>query len=61
MFEFYTRKIDPEDVRFQEFISSYVAAKNVKNPETVRYVELYKIVQDGIREFIEQRNERPRK
>jgi hypothetical protein len=57
MFELYARKIDPEDSRFQEFISNYVAAKGVKNPETVAYVELYKIVQGGIREFIRQDKE----
>jgi len=54
MFELYTREINPEDQRFQEFISNYVATKGVKNPETVTYSELYKIVQNGIREFIKQ-------
>jgi flavoprotein len=61
MFELYARKIDPEDTRFQEFISNYVAAKGVKNPEAVTYAELYKIVQGGIREFIKQGKEHSRK
>jgi len=61
MFELYTSKIDPNDQHFQEFISNYVAAKGVKNPEAIRYVELYKIIQDGIREFIKQEREPLRK
>jgi hypothetical protein len=61
MFELYIREIDPEDQRFQEFISNYVASKGVKNPETVTYSVLYKIVQNGIREFIRQGKERSRK
>jgi hypothetical protein len=57
MFELYTRKIDPADPRFQDFISNYVAAKGVKGPEILSYAELYKIIQGGIREFIRQEKE----
>jgi hypothetical protein len=61
MFELYVRKIDPEDSRFQNFMSNYVAAKRVKNPETIPYVELYKIIQGGIREFIRLQEEHTNK
>ncbi|HUK26971.1 MAG TPA: hypothetical protein VLV31_00990 [Candidatus Acidoferrales bacterium] len=61
MFELYASKINPHDPHFQEFISNYIAAKGVKNPESLRYVELYKLIQEGIREFIKQQREPTKK
>ena len=61
MFELYSRKIDLEDSRFHEFITNYVAAKGVKNPGALTYVELYKIIQGGIREFIRLQEEHTNK
>ena len=61
MFELYASIIDPSDAKFQEFISNHVAAKGVKNAESISYVALYKITQEGIREFIKQEREHVRK
>ena len=61
MFEFYSTAINPDDQKFQEFIRRYVASKEPKDPETIRYSQLYKIIKKGIREYISQKKERSKK
>ena len=61
MFELYSANINPDDQKFQEFIRHYVASKDPKDPQTVPYSQLYKIVKEGIREYMNQRKERPKK
>jgi hypothetical protein len=54
MFEMYIKNIKPDDERFNSFISNYVAQKGIKNPQALPYSDLYRIVKDGIREYIKQ-------
>jgi len=54
MFELYLSKIDAEDPQFRQFIADYAANKDVKNPETIPYSQLYKLVRSGIQEYIKQ-------
>ena len=61
MFELYISNIDPDDSRFQQFISNYVASKGVNNPETIPYSQLYAIVRQGIREYIKRDEKRREK
>jgi len=51
-FELYARTIDPDDPEFQTFIKQYVSKNETKNPESVPYSELYKIIREGIREYL---------
>jgi hypothetical protein len=51
-FELYARNIDPDDADFQAFIRHYVSTKETKNPESIPYLELYKIIREGIREYL---------
>jgi len=53
MFELYSANINPDDPKFQEFIRKYVASKQ-KDPQTIPYSQLYKIVKEAIREYINQ-------
>ena len=64
MFELYARNIDPYDAEFQAFIKRYLSLKERRNPESIPYPELYKIIRDGIREYLkktEQAKGRPKK
>jgi len=61
MFEFYIRNIDPDDEHFQAFIRNYVSTKEFKDPQTLPYSVLYKILQEGIRQYISQKKEGPKK
>ncbi len=61
MFELYSANINPDDQKFQEFIRKYVAGKEQKDPQTIPYSQLYKIVKEGIREYMTQRKGRPKK
>lgn len=61
MFELYSKKIDPDDPNFQEFIRKYVASKEQKDPQTIPYSQLYMIVREGIRKYINQTKERSKK
>jgi len=54
MFERYAQNINPEDERFHEFISNHLAKKNVKDPKALPYAELYKLIKEGIREYLGQ-------
>jgi len=61
MFELYSATIDPDDQKFQEFIRNYVASKEPKDPQTIPYSQLYKIIKEGIREYLNQKKERCKK
>ncbi len=56
----YVRNINAEDERFKFFISKYLEGRGVKNPETVPYSELYKVIKGGIREYLRQQQLRKR-
>jgi hypothetical protein len=58
MFEHYTRNIDPEEARFRTFLSDYIADKGVKDVQALPYSELYKVIKEGIREYL--RRQEPR-
>jgi hypothetical protein len=53
MFELYAHKIDPDNTNFQAFIKRYVGIKETRNPEAIPYAELYKIIREGIREYLQ--------
>ena len=61
MFELYSANINPDDPNFQEFIRNYVTGKEQKDPQSVPYSHLYKMVREGIREYMNQRKVRPKK
>ncbi len=61
MFERYAQNIDPEDERFHEFISDYLALKEVKDAKAIPYSELYKLIKEGIREYLRQQQPRSKK
>jgi hypothetical protein len=52
MFEMYARNINPEEERFQAFISKYIADKGITNIRAVPYVQLYTLIKEGIREYL---------
>jgi len=52
MFQRYTRNIDPESEPFLKFITRYLAERNVKNPRGIPYSELYKLIRNGVREYL---------
>jgi hypothetical protein len=58
MFELYSENIDPGNQNFQEFIRNYVATIEPKDPQTIPYSQLYKVIKEGIREFMSQKKER---
>jgi len=58
MFELYARNVDPENPAFQEFVKSYVSAKDSRNPETIPYPQLYAMIREAIREFISKTSKR---
>ena len=49
--------INPEEQRFQTFISSYIADKGVKDVQALPYSELYKFIKEGIREYLRKQAE----
>ena len=60
MFESYIRNINPEEERFQAFISNYIAEKGVKDIQALPYADLYIIIKEGIREYLRKQEPRPR-
>jgi hypothetical protein len=54
MFELYAHNIDPDEPGFQNFIKSYVAAKDSRPPETIPYSHLYTLIQEAIRQYLHQ-------
>ena len=59
MFERYIRNINPEE-GFQAFLSNYIAEKGVKDIQVLPYSELYKVIKEGIREYLRKQEPRPR-
>jgi len=57
MFERYILNINPEEQRFQTFISSYIADKGVKDVQALPYSELYKFIKEGVREYLRKQAE----
>ena len=60
MFQLYAQNIDPESEHFLTFITKYLEMKNVTNPRAVPYPELYKLIKNGIREYLHQQESRGR-
>ncbi|MGA2789894.1 MAG: hypothetical protein ABSF00_03890 [Candidatus Bathyarchaeia archaeon] len=60
MFERYICNIDPEEERFQAFLSNYIAEKGVKDIQALPYSELYKVIKEGIRKYLPKQEPRPR-
>ncbi len=60
MFEMYVRNINPDEERFNAFISNYLAERGVKDPQTLPYSELYRVIKDGIREYLKQQQPKTR-
>ncbi len=54
MFERYVQTVNPDEKRFQAFISKYITGKGVKELESFPYSELYKVIKEGIREYLRQ-------
>jgi len=54
MFQLYEQNINPESEHFLTFITQYLEMKNVTNPRAVPYPELYKLIKNGIREYLHQ-------
>jgi len=54
MFQLYAQNINPESEHFLTFITKYLEMKNVTNPRAVAYPELYKLIKNGIREYLHQ-------
>jgi hypothetical protein len=55
MFQRYAQSIDPDDKRFTGFITQYLRDRNVKDPEALRYSELYNLIKEGIRAYFDRR------
>ena len=60
MFEMYARNINPDEERFNIFISNYLGERGVKDPQALPYSELYKVIKDGIREYLKQQQPKTR-
>lgn len=61
MFERYVRNINPDDAHFKAFISKYVEEKLARDPNTTPYSELYKVIRNGIREYLGQQESEAKK
>jgi hypothetical protein len=53
MFEFYSHNIDPDDAVFQSYIKEYVSTRDSRSPNAIPYSDLYKMIKQGIREYIQ--------
>lgn len=51
MFQRYEQNIKLEQ-SFLTFISQYLAERQVKDPKALPYSQLYKLIKDGIREYL---------
>jgi hypothetical protein len=62
MFQRYAQKVTL-DQSFLMFISHYLTQRQVKDPRAVPYSELYKLIKDGICEYLRlrERDDQPRK
>jgi hypothetical protein len=64
MFELYSSSIDPNDADFQAYLRHYVSTKDQRVPDSIPYSELYKLIREGIREYIHEtqgKERRPKK
>jgi len=61
MFQLYTQNIDPNNPDFQTFIKRYVVTRDTRKPEVIPYSELYRIVREGIREYLHKSKKTERK
>jgi hypothetical protein len=57
MFELYAQNINPDNPEFQTFIKRYVANRDTRGPETIPYSKLYAIIREGIREYLQKKQE----
>jgi len=62
-FQRYAQNIKPDDESFLAFISDYLAERQVRDIKLLPYSELYKLIKDGIREYLrlQERGHQPRK
>lgn len=60
MFERYAHNVNPDDESFKAFISNYLADKGVKDIRAVPYLQLYKVIKEGIREYLRAQEPAPR-
>jgi len=62
-FQRYAQNIDPDDESFLTFISNYLSEKRVEDPKLLPYSQLYKLIRDGIREYLrlQEQERQPRK
>ena len=52
MFEHYAENINPDDEKFQAYVSNFLVENGVKNPEDLPYAEVYLAIQKAIRNFL---------
>ena len=52
MFQRYVENINPEDEDFLNFVSGYLEQIGVKDPKSLAYGELYKLIKEAIREYL---------
>jgi hypothetical protein len=55
MFERYSQSIDPDAQDFLDFVSEYLAKKNIKESKAIAYSELYGHVKEAIREYLREK------
>lgn len=60
MFEMYSKNINPNDEQFNAFIAGYLEVKGVKDPQALPYSELYKVIKNGIREYLKEQQAKTR-
>jgi hypothetical protein len=59
MFQRYAQNIDPEDERFIGHITHYLIEKGVKDPKSLVYSDLYKLIKEGIGQYLRKQESRP--
>ena len=61
MFQRYAQNTDPEDERFVGYITHYLIEKGVKDPKSLVYSDLYKLIKEGIGQYLRKQESRPAK
>lgn len=51
-FQRYAQNIKPDDESFLKFISNYLAERQVEDLKLLPYSQLYKLIKDGIHEYL---------
>ncbi len=59
MFEMYVRSLNPDDETFRAFMSKYVTDRGIEDPGGAPYHMLYKIIKQGIREYLQRPKPEP--